>query len=80
MELSDEAVRKICSCAQFRKLRRGDAIFCKEARGKDPANSIEFMAIKDGEICLATDFYSTGHAGYDWNVNVEKMKGCPYKK
>ena len=80
MELSDKTVREICSCAQFRNLRRGEAIFCEEAMGKDAPHSIELTNLKKGEVCIATDFYSTGHIGYNFLVNIEDMQKCPYRK
>jgi len=80
MELSNETIREICSCGQLRILRRGKAVFCEEANGKNAQNSIEFMVIKEGEICIATEFYSTGYINYDSFIDIEKMKECPYRK
>lgn len=80
MELSDKAVREICSCGEFRKLRRGKAVLCGEAKGKDAPNSLEFIGINEGEVCIGTEVYSTGHIHYDSEVDVEKMKTCPYRK
>ncbi|MDD5012590.1 MAG: hypothetical protein PHQ66_03025 [Candidatus Nanoarchaeia archaeon] len=80
MNLSDKTVREICSCAQFRNLHRGDAVFCEEAKGGNPPSGIQFMDVNKGEVCLGTSFYSTGHSSMDSSVDVEEMKKCPYKK
>jgi len=80
MELSDKIVKEICLCGEFRNLKRGPAIFCENGNGKDaPTESIEFMSIRKGQVCLATTFYSTGHVNYDSEINVERMEKCPYK-
>ena len=81
MDLDAKTIREeFCSCAELRKLRRGNAIFCEEGKGKDAPSSIEFFMIKCGEVCIATDFYSTGHINYDSEVCTEKMRTCPYRE
>jgi hypothetical protein len=80
MELNEETIKEICSCAHIGKSRRGDIIFCEEKKGKDAPSSIEFFLIQEKEICIATEFYSTGHINYDSCINIEKMKECPYRK
>ena len=80
MDLNDSVVREICPCAQYRKERGDDAIYCKDAKGKDPEfNGIQFINLQRGEVCVATTFFSTGHRNYDSNVNLEEMKECPYR-
>jgi hypothetical protein len=79
-ELSDEVVKKICFCAQLRELRGDNMIFCEDEKGKDAPNSFEFMSIRPREICVATDFYSTGHSRYGSIVDINTMKDCPYRK
>jgi hypothetical protein len=80
MELSDKAVREICSCGRFKERRRGDMIVCDWGKGKDAPMSFEFRHIASGELCIATHFYSTGHSEYDATIDVEEMKTCPYRR
>jgi hypothetical protein len=77
MDLSNKTVREICSCAEYRNLKRGEAVFCTEAKGKNPPGCIQFMNIKSGEVCTATEFFSTGHADMDSYVDEVAMKKCP---
>jgi hypothetical protein len=77
MDIS-EKVSKICPFAQYKERKNGEAIFCQMNQGIDAPNSIEFMNIAKGEVCLATNFYPTGHINYSSDVDVEKMKTCPY--
>jgi hypothetical protein len=80
MCLDDKTISGICTCAALRKSRRGSLILCEEGKGINPPSGFEFMAISDGEICVATSLYSTGHVNYDSEVDIEKMKTCLYRR
>jgi len=80
MELSDKAVRKICSVAQYRSTHGDDSIYCECAKGENAPTAFEFIGIQEGEVCVATRFFSTGHSYSSSMVDLEKMKTCPYRK
>ena len=79
MDLSYAIVREGCSCAQLRNFKKGQAVFCEEAKGNDAPSSVQFIAIKKGEVCVSTSFYNTGHLDYDSLIDLAKMKECPYR-
>ncbi len=79
ISLNDVIIRKTCPHAQYRMLRDGPAIFCEEKKGKDAPSQIQFMNIQEGEVCVATSFFQTGHIGYSSSVNIGKISECPYK-
>ena len=71
-----EGLAKLCKDAQCQKLTRGEAVLCTSAKGK----TYNFPVLKTGEVCVATTFYSTGHSNPDIDVDLEKIKKCPYRK
>lgn len=74
MDLDDNTVREVCICAQYRKERGNDAIYCEKAQGKNPPSmNIQFFNIKKGEVCVATTFFPTGHVRCDSYVDLERM-------
>ncbi len=76
IKLNARKIRKICKYAQYRKNKGDDAIYCECAKGSNPPSHYTFMSIKSGEICIATNFFSTGHTYYNSDVNAEKMREC----
>lgn len=79
MSLTDKTIREICKSAQLRKENGCDVIYCECAKGSNPPSSALYFQIKKGEVCIATDFFSTGHSYLDSYADTEKMEGCPYR-
>lgn len=71
-----EELAQLCKYAQCQKLTRGEAVLCTVAKGK----TFTYPLLKSGEVCVATHFYRTGHSNPDVDVDLEKIKECPYRR
>jgi hypothetical protein len=54
---------------------RDSVIYC---RLKHPVKVGEYYT--DGGLCLGVTSFSTGHRGYDININEEDIQKCPDKE
>lgn len=77
-KINEKDLVMICKDAELRHLRRGDAILCKAGKGKDTPFFIPLL--NDGDVCVATTFYNTGHVNPDACYETDKMLECEYKR
>jgi hypothetical protein len=76
--MTDEKIEDICEYAVMRKLRRGEAILCSEGLGIAP--QVNAPILSEGDVCIATSFYSTGHVNPDCTYDIKKMYECKNRK
>jgi hypothetical protein len=76
MALDRKVLKGWCRCAVLRTTRGDDVVLCKKGKGKDTPPTLQFIGIEKGQICYATDFYSTGHSSMEASVDLEKMREC----
>jgi hypothetical protein len=77
MELGDK-IKEICKLAQYRISRTGCSVHCQMNHGIDTPPFMDFIETPEGEICIATIVHSEDNIGYSTEVDLEKMKTCPY--
>ena len=71
-------IEEICRFAELRHLRRGDALLCKEGKGIAP--QVPAPLLREGDVCVATTFYSSGHLNPEVYHDTSRMRDCPYRK
>jgi len=71
-----ELCRELCKNAKCVQLTRGEAVLCTAGKGTD----YNLPMIGKGEVCVATQFFSTGHVNPDVEVDVKMMNACPYRR
>ncbi len=71
-----KALKKLCEYARYQRLGRDKAILCSEKKG----NSYSHPLLKPGQVCIATEFYSTGHRNPEIDLNLEEIANCPHRK
>lgn len=70
-------IGEICKLAECRQMRRGEAILCSGGYGSKLDMPIPLLS--DGDVCIATTFFSTGHINSDVYTDKGKMKECQYR-
>ena len=74
-----KGIKKLCLNARAKTSSRMEVILCGASKGKGTDGySIPFLS--DGQVCVATTFYSTGHSSPDAYVTTGEICKCPYRK
>ncbi len=73
MDLISRIARKISQSAKFIREYEGGTIYCEAVKGKNPPSIALYSLMNGGEVCVVTDFYSTGHSSLDSNIDTERM-------
>jgi hypothetical protein len=74
-------LENICQDAIVITFTRGNPILCASENplaGKPPDYPI--FPLKNGDVCVATNFYNSGHTSPDCKIYLEKIYNCPYKR
>ncbi|MCG2719833.1 MAG: hypothetical protein L6266_03815 [Nanoarchaeota archaeon] len=66
--IKPEDLGEICEFAYLLRRRRGDAIMCEKSFGEN------------GDECICTKSFNTGHGSLDAYYETEKMFDCKYKE
>ncbi len=81
VEKEEVKLEDICLDARSIKIRRGYVILCA-SNNPDAgiAPQIPVPVLKKGDVCVASDFFNTGHSNPDCNVDMNNMYDCPYRR
>jgi hypothetical protein len=80
-EAESSKLARLCKDAKVVDARRCSPVLCgSDNPDAGIAPQIPLPLLNKGDVCVATTFYSTGHVDPDCDVDIEKIKTCPYRR